>query len=336
MTEHSTLLKRAFRASFSVLLACSAFAGESRPTSQGDIQKAVERAKLVRAQKKLVPNVLQSSALLMKIGDVRCGQALFKIEDAKGENGAAYKLSERFKAGMSENGQSALIDYSGTFFLAADLTLVSGELQAKSNLLSKSDNKKQAVVSRATLIVKDNTLAWERSEQKDGKDSPKSSRKIALHGVRPMPKNALLALSALVMESEKDGWKPDPKNALCVPVIDLGWEMDSFDVEPAWVSFDQPAYTHAKGSAAVMRVRSLVGEVTDKGLEIEPPLPQVWLSVQLWALDGKAHALSHPAPEDPRIKIEIADPASLDIESPLEMDAIERAMSASAAKPEKK
>lgn len=314
----------------------SVLAGESRPTSQGDIQKAVERANIIRAQKKLVGNVLQSSALIMKIGEVRCGQALLKIEDAKGENGAVYKLSERFKAGMSEEGQSALVDYSGTFFLAVDLTLISGQLRASSDLTSKNDGKKQALNSLATISLKDDTLIWQRTEQKDGKEGPKSSRRVKLHGVRPMPKNALLALAALVVESEKDGWKPDPKNALCVPAIDLGWELDNCEIEPAWVSFDQPAYTHPKGTAAVMRVRSLVGEVTEKGLEIEAASPQVWLGVQTWALDGRAHSLSHPAPDDTRIKIETVDAAGFDVESALEMEKIEKALSASGAKPEKK
>jgi len=326
-------MRALFAVPFVLILAVGLVAGESRPTSQSDIQKAVERAKLVRAQKKLVPGVLQSSALVMKMGEARCGQALLKIENAGGENGAVYKLSGRFKAGMSENGQSALIDYTGTFLLAADLTLVSGELRAASDLLSKSDGKKQAVISSATLNVKDDTLFWERSEQKDGKDSPKTAKKIALHGVRPMPKNALLALAALTMESEKDGWKPEPKSALCVPVIDLGWEMDSFEVEPAWISFDQPTHMNPKDTAAVMRVRSLVGEITDKGLEIEPPLPQVWLSVQLWALDGRAHALSHPPPDDPRIKIELADPATVNVEGTLDLEQIEKASANSSAAP---
>lgn len=319
--------------------ACPVFTGESRPTSQGDIQKAVERARTIRAQKKIVPNVLQSSALIMKIGEVRCGQALLKIEDAKGEGGAEYKLTERFKAGMSEEGQSVLVDCSNTFLLAADLALISGEMRVSSDVTLKADGKKQQIANVGTLSVKDDTLFWQNTERKNGSEARTGSRKIALHGIRPLPMNALLALAALVNESEKDGWKPDPKNALCVPVIAFDGQFfvtDSIDIQPAWLSFDQPAYTHPKGTAAVMRVRTLVGEVSDKGLEIEPPSPQVWMGVQTWALDGRAHALNHPAPEDARVKIEIADPASVDLESPIDMEKIEKATVDGAPRPVKK
>ncbi|HYG77108.1 MAG TPA: hypothetical protein VEK08_19040 [Planctomycetota bacterium] len=305
----------------------SLLAGESRPTSQGDIKKAIERARALRAQTKLVPGVLQSSGLILKAGDVRLGQATLRIDDAKGEGGATYKLSEQYKTAIVEDGKGAQIRYSGTLLLGSDLALLSGELKQTAEL-KDSDGKEQTATTTITLKLDGDTLTYERTAQRKGEDKPFASekKKIALHGERPMPMNALLGLAVFVSNAEKDGWKPDPKNALCVPVLDLNWEMVDVGVEPAWVSFDQPTYMEPKNTAAVMRVRVLVGEVGEKGLEVDAPEPQVWRAVQTWALDARAKALAHPAPPDPRIKIEPADAESVDIETPLDLAKIGAAL----------
>lgn len=300
----------------------AAFSAERRPTGTGDIQKALERGAAMREQKALVPGALQSSALVLKIGDVRCGHATIRIEDAKGEGGAVYRLRVTFKAAMAQDDESAVMDYGGAFLLGPDLALISGKMSTAWETRRK--DRQQATKATAELSVQDGVFSWQRFEQgPDGKEpAAKASRKTKLNGVRPIPRNALLALAVFVSGAEKDGWKPDPAKPLCVPALETDYEMDSFQIEPAWISFDLPAYTNPKGTAAQMRARFLVGEITGKGLEVEPPEPAVWLEQHVWALDGRAHALSHPAPDDPRIKIETVDPAALDENAPLDLEKI--------------
>ncbi|MCY3018642.1 MAG: hypothetical protein NTW87_06385 [Planctomycetota bacterium] len=274
----------------------------------------------------------------MKVGDVRCGQAAVKVEEAKGEGGAAYKLTESFKVAMAEEGQTAIVEYSGTFLLGPDLGLLSGRMRTRSDLTDKDSGKRQALHALLDLTVTADALAWQRSEQKDGAQAPvvKEKKTMALHGVRPVPQNALPGLAAFVMAAGKDGWQPDPRNGLCLPVLNLTAELDGFEIEPFWVSFDMPAFNNPKGTAAQMRARALVGEITDKGFEVSPPSPPVWQAVQLWALDAQCCPLSHPAPEDKRIAVEAADPATLDMNAALDMEKIAAALTANEPKEKKK
>ena len=313
-------------------------ASESRPSSQSDVRKALERGAELRKQTHLVPNVVQKYALIMRAGGdagtaaggARCGPAVVTIEAVKGEAlaGAVYKLSAQFKAAMAGEGESAVIDYSGTFLLAADLGLLSGQTRTHSKLSSKAGNKQQELVSQASVAVRDDTLIWELTQAKeDGKDTaPKPAKKFPLHGVRPIPKNALFCVAAFAAAAAKDGWQPDDRESYCIPTLDLGWEMDNFAIEPSWITFAAPAPADPKGSAARMNVRWLVGEIDEKGLQIEPPEPAIWQARQTWPLDARCRPLAHPKPDDPRISVEPADPATLDLNEPLDLEKISAAM----------
>jgi len=303
-------------------------AGETRPTSRGDIKKAIERARTLRTQTKMVPGVLQASGLTIKIGDVRLGQATLRIDDAKGEGGATYKLTEQYKTAIAEEEKWAQVRYTGTLLLGADLALLSGELKQTAELTDRTDNRRQTTTTIISLKTEGDSLTWTRSATRKGEDKPFSSesKKVALYGERPLPMNALLGLAVFSSNTERDGWKPDPKNGLCVPVLDLNWEMEDVNIEPAWISFDSPTYVDPKGSAAVLRVRVLVGEIGEKGLDVDAPSPPIWRAQQVWPLDGRAKALAHPTPPDPRINIESADPATLDVDAPLDLEKIAGAL----------
>ena len=311
--------------SFALLLVCAiSFAGETRPAAEADLRRAIQRGQAVRKQSALVPGVLHKYELVMKAGDVRCGHARVEIEDAKGEGGATYRLRESFKAAVAEAGESAVIDYSGTFLLSADLGLISGKMEARSESKSAADAQKQTRVRNATLSLQDDKLVFELAGE-GGKEARKSV--LPLSGVRPVPKNALLAIAQFAAR-EKEKFSPDVKDPFCVPAFDVDWESDLFQVEAAWVSFDLSGYTHPKGSVAQMRVRYLAAEITDKGLEVEPPAPQLWQAVQVWPLDAQYRPLAHPAPDDPRISVESVDLDSIDTNAPLDLDKIEKALQA--------
>jgi len=329
-----------------VLVSTLGAASEARPSSQSEVRKGLERGAALRKQTQLVPGVVQRYALLMKAGGVRCGHAMVTIEAAKGDAGAGavYKLSEQLKAAMAGEGESAVIDYDAAFLLGADLGLLSGQMRTHSKLSKPAgtdsqfpNNRKlfpvsvpvqQELVSQASVAVRDDALIWELTQSKeDGKDAaPKVAKKFPMHGVRPIPKNALFGVAAFASAAAKDGWQLDGKESYCVPTLDLGWEMDNFAIGPAWITFTPPAPADPKGSAARMNVRWLVGEIEEKGLQVEPPEPAVWLARQTWPLDAHCCPLAHPKPDDPRITAESADPATLDLNTPLDLEKIAAAM----------
>ncbi|MGD0088749.1 MAG: hypothetical protein ABSE73_02410 [Planctomycetota bacterium] len=326
-----------------VVLSACAGASEARPASQADVKQGLERGAALRNQTQLVPNVIQKYALITRAGGVRCGHAVVTIEDAKGEAGAVYRLREQFKAAVAGEGESALIDYSATFLLASDLCLLSGQMRTHSDLSNKGQNKHQDLVSQASVAIREDTLVWELSpQQEDGQagtpqaaKQAKQSKKFPLHGVRPIPKNALFGLAAFALAGAKDGWQPDPKESLCVPTLDLGWEMDNFAVEAAWITFAPPALTDPKGSAARMGVRWLVAEIDEQGLEVVPPEPAVWLARQTWPLDAHCRPLAHPAPDAQGMTVECSDPETLDPNAPLDLEKIAAAMKANEPKEQK-
>jgi hypothetical protein len=305
-------------------------ASEQRPSSEAQIQKAVARGKEVRNQRGVLNDVLQNHAMVMKAGEVRCGFATVKIEDAKGEGGGVYKMIETFKAASAEGDETATIDYSATFLLGADLGLISGNATSTCELSNSSDKKQQATISTLSLSVKDDALSYERAEQKKGETatSQKESKKISLHGIRPIPNNALSGVAVFVREAAKDGWKPDVKDALCVPVFNLAADPDSlnFNIDPVWITFDAPVYTNPKGTAVQMAQRFLAGDITEKGMEVEPPAPNVWQNRQLFPLDVHLHPLAQPSPGDPRIKVEVVEFSVLDLTTPLDLAKISAAM----------
>src|SRR5262249_29681024 len=71
------------------------------PPDAAQIAQALERGKMLRDLKGLVPNALISSAVTLKVGETRNGFAMVKLEDGRAD-GAVYKLTERLKVAMPE------------------------------------------------------------------------------------------------------------------------------------------------------------------------------------------------------------------------------------------
>ena len=335
--------KQRARAAFgAVLAACfisSLQAIEARPTKADDIRAAMTRAHDLRKKASgFNPLVAQTHALLLKSGDVRCGHAIVKVEKS-GDSGAVYKLEEQFKAAMDDGLQSVVIDYAGTYALDAGLALVSGECSYQFDNM-KNDGTRQKVLHTAKMRVKNGKIEWEAAEKADGdKEALKLDTKpVDLHGVMPIPRSALVAFVALA--GSQPNFKPNVKEAYCLPVLDVDWETNTLMIEPAWISVDEPipAFSQKappKGTAMQMRVRSLVGEVTEKGLEVETPVPEIWHNPQVWALDEKFRPLAHPVPDDVRINVEPIAPEKLKTDEPLDLSRIAQAMKEAVEKTEK-
>jgi len=322
------------------LLLGTVLGAEPRPTKSEDIRAAMTRAHELRKKaKEFNPLVAQSHALILKSGAERCGHAIVSVEKST-EAGAVYTLVERFKAAMDDGVQSVIVDYTGTFALDAGLGLLSGECTYQFDNM-KNDGTRQKVRHTAKMRVKDDKLEWEATEKADGQkeDLKLETRPIALHGVMPIPRSALVAFAALAGSSKTD-FKPNVKEAYCLPVLEMDWEQNALLIEPAWLSLDEPIPAFSsnappKGTAMQMRVRSLVGEVTEKGLEVETPAPEIWHRPQVWALDKKFRPLAHPAPDDVRIQVEAVDPAKLDTDVALNLGKIAAAMKAAVEQAEK-
>jgi hypothetical protein len=317
-----------------VMVSSVVFAGEPRPSSESAIKDGVLRGDVLRAKKSLVPAALQKYALTAKVGDVPCARALVHIEDAKGAGGAVYRLSETFNAAMADENEKSQGNYSGVFLLNADLGVISGELTMKTTVITGA--KTIATNSRCTLTIKDDELTWERTDEQAGAATqpPKETNKRPLHGVRPLPRNAILALAAFACS--EDGFKPNPKEGVCVPTIDYIWPSNSVVFDPAWMSLDLPAYNHPKGTALQVKVRYLSGDIEKDGFVIDSPSPTEWIAAQVFAVDKSMHPLAHPEPEDFRITVTPADPATMDVKAPFDLEKIATAMKAAEEKAEPK
>jgi len=325
-----------------VLAAClisQLHAIEARPTKAEDIRAAMTRAHELRKKASgFNPLVTQTHALLLKSLDERCGHAIVRIEKST-ESGGGYRLDEQFKAAMDDGVQSVVIDYSGSYALDAGLGLVSGECTYQFDNM-KNDGTRQKILHSAKMKVKNDKIEWEATEKADGdKEILKLETKpVDLHGVIPIPRSALVAFMALA--GSRPDFKPNVKEAWCLPVLDVDWEQNTLSIEPAWVSADEPIPAFSKnappkGTALQMRVRMLIGEVTDKGLEVETPVPELWHNPQVWALDEKFRPLAHPIPDDVRIHVEPIEPEKLKTDVPLDLGKIASAMKSAVEKAEK-
>ena len=270
-------------------------AEEKAPASSGEIQAALARGEALRQKKHIVADMLQSYTVLTKIGGEPCGFARVALEDAQGEGSATYRLVEQFTATVANSRQRAKISYNGSYLLGADLGLVSGTLHAQTD--SKSADKEQKVHLSARIETQDGNLTWQVEQRdQDGKTQPlREKQSLDLHGVRPIPSNALNVLASFAANKE----------SICVPALEINWQMISFDAIPAWLSFVPPAAVHPPGATVAMLVRYLVGEITDKGLAVEVPTPEVWGQVAPWLLDNSGRVLALPPQEDLRLTIEL-------------------------------
>ena len=273
----------------------------------------------------LNPLVLQRYAMILKAGDVRCGHAMVEITDAKGEGGATYKLTEHFKAAMSGDGQSARVDYSGELLLGADLGILSGVYKRHTEFMN--DKVTQNVDSTAMVTIKDDKLTWTLEELRKGDKTPVKldTKPMKLYGVKPAPKNALISFATLAATGT-EGFKPDPKEPYCVPTLEVDAEGNTAEIEPAWITLSPRSGTQPNNTAMQMRVRYIVGEANENGLEVETPTPDIWYSAITTPLDEKFRPLQFDIPDDPRIHAEAVAYSELKTDAPLELEKIEAAL----------
>jgi len=307
-------------------LCVSVCAAEQKPVSEDQMKAALAAGQRARESVKIAGALLPASALIVKSGGVRCGHAIIRV-DATTEGGAAYKMVENFKAATAEEGQTALVDYTGTFLLDGNLGLISGAMQTKQELRDLSKNKTQNSTLLATMVVKNKILTWKRQElDEQGKEvNATATHQIELKNVNPLPRNALTALSRIMLANGALKLEtPDKTPAICVPCVDLDFEMNDLVLDAGWLTFDKPTYVNPKDSAYVMRARYFGADVTDDGLDIETPTAIMWVAHQSWAFAADGRIVQHPNP-DRHVSVETVDAATLDVNTPLDFDAIRKA-----------
>ncbi|HLX63226.1 MAG TPA: hypothetical protein VKX17_18285 [Planctomycetota bacterium] len=305
---------------------------ESPPPSDVEIAQALERGKIVRNKKDIVPEALIKTAVILKADSARCGHALVKLEPAGGEGGATYKLTEKFKAAMPKDKSMEVMEYSGTLLLGADLSLLSGT-QSSERVVAAANSLDKETVS-ATISVKNDEISWVRKEKRStDPEFVTNSDPIKLHGVKPIPRNALVALAAFA--ATEPGFKAGISSPFCVPSLDMQWTIDDFMLQPAWLETDLPPKEknnpHPKAKLA-LRVRILNGKLDEKGMsvetppKIETPLPEgvktEWDDVMVWTFDDKFQIVGVPPSDGSEITTERADPDTFDPEAKLDFDQI--------------
>ena len=311
---------------FIFIAVSGAFSGEAapavKPPEAADITQAIERGKAVRDQKVLVPAALMRSAVILKAGPERCGHALVMIDDAKGDGGAVYRLTERLKIAMPQGNDIEVVEYTGSLLLAADLSLMSGKQASTRTVLSGKSSESETVT--ADIVVSGGELSWSKKEKRG--DEPEMLSKpepVKLHGVRPLPRNALIACAAFA--SNEPGFMPGVSSPFIVPSMDMGWTIDAFIVQPAWLSFEQPKNKSNPAAKLVMSVRYLDGEIDEKGLKLEPPASETWNEEpMLWTFDGKLQIVNQPAAGETLIQVETVDPLKLNLDEALDFPQIKK------------
>ncbi len=308
-----------------------------------EISQALARGKSLRSQTALLPTALVKAGVLLKAGGVRYGHALVRVEDAHGEGGAVYKLFESIKTCMPKGVDQEVIEYTGTFFLDADLTMRSGsQITTSTVTFDKFQDKKPAEPGKAPekevikiseketvtadIQVKDDSVIWVRKEKRG--DDPETISKgdpIKLHGVKPVPRNALIALAAFA--KAEPGFKAGISSPFCVPSLDTGGMIDEFLIQPAWLETDLARSANMPEAKLILRERFFEGELNDKGLTVEPPAVEMWSDVLIWAFSDNFKVVSlPPAPPDSHVETEVADPDTLDTNAPLDFAKIKAAL----------
>lgn len=297
-----------------IIMTAHSSASEQIP-SQNEIKAALKRGRAIRDQHEVVPDVLQRSAWIMKYNGVLCGQARVSIGELGGENGSVYKLTERYKVAQVSGDEAAVVEYQGSFFLTADLSINSAHLQQKSEFTNLKTAKSHTSNITTDARYKDETLTIERKDS----ENPPRTLKLKLHNERPMPENALIVLAALVAKQGNGALAT--AEPLCVAVLSSNADLDVGAIEPAWVSFGPAGKDSPAGAAAQMHVRHLVGEVGKKSMEVDVPGAAVWKNVQSSVLDASFHLLLPPAPPDSggMLTVEPADAKSPDLDAPIDL-----------------
>lgn len=286
---------------------CSAEELPAPPTDE-QLKQALERGRQVREQKSIVPEALMKSAVLLKAGNERCGHALVRIEDAKGSGGAVYRMIENLKVCMPQGNDLETVEYTGDLLLAADLTLMSGKQASTRTVVSGKTSAVETVV--AEITVDGGELKWARKE-KSGDDPQTISEPEAhkLHGVRPVPRNAVIALAAFA--SKEGGFMPGISSPFMVPTLDMGTTIDTFLIQPAWLSFELPKDKKDPNVKMNMAVRYLDAEIDEKGMKVEPPAAETFADTMSWTFDKNLRILAQPSAGETMIQVETTDPDKL-------------------------
>jgi hypothetical protein len=311
------------------LLCVPAWALEQRPVSSEQINAALAAGERARQSGKVEGMPLPTSALIVKNGGVRSGHAIVRVEAAPPESHASYRLVESFKAAAAEGTQFAVVDYSGTYLLDEHLGVISAELETRQELQDPSNQRKQVTRLLGSMSIKDGNLVWQRrAVDENGKETNATSvHELKVGTVRPLPRNALAALPKLMLANGAlEIAAADKTPALCVPCVDLDWEMNDLMLDAAWLTFDKPVYTNPKGSAFQMRARYMGADIEDNRLIVETPPPAMWAAYQNWAFAPSCAILQHPSPGSIHVEVETVDAATLDVNVPLDLQAIQKAM----------
>ena len=284
-----------------ILWGATAFAASEKP-SGAEIKAALERGKIVRDVKELIPAALGKNAFVIKINGVRCGHGITTLEDAKGEGGAIYKLTEEARSAQADDETARIYDYKGTYLLNSRLGLVSGTLHWKETTKNLAEKKDDVTDESCSMRVEKDALKWEANV---GGEISKDS--TPLNGETPIPQSILCTLAAFLGKSSDGFGKP-----LCVPELSPRADKDSFDIQTAWITFDQAKDKPVAGFAKLIH---LVGAPERK--EIEGLTSVSWSAPQILTLDGVS-ITSYPAAA-PGIDVEPIAPEKLDPEASLDL-----------------
>ena len=276
-------------------------ASASEKPSGAEIKAALERGKILRDLKELIPTALGKNAFVITINGVRCGHGITTLEDAKGEGGAVYRLTEESRSATADDAGAIVVDYKGTYLLNGGLGVISGSLRWKENVTKFKDNKQQTHEDTCELRVAGDELKWDATL---GGNPSKDS--TPLRGDTPIPQSLLTTLVAFAGRTADGFGKP-----FCVPELTPRTDQDSFDIQPAWISIERAK----KPGTAIARMLHLVGVPERKELEGLPAA--VWTTPQVWSLDG-VNITSYPAPAA-GIDVDAVAPEKLDPEAPLDL-----------------
>jgi len=295
-----------------MLLQSGFSAEESKAPSDSEIKAAVERGNTIRKRTALVPGVLGKNAFIIKVGGVRCGHGMTTIEDAQGEKGAVYRLTEQSRSALASDEGGAVMDVKGVYLLDGGLGMLDATLTWTNKLNTKS-NKQQVERYSCVMKVDGKTLTW--SNDWSGK---KAEESLPLHGQTPVPQSILTIVAALAEAANIES-KP-----VCILELWPVNQQEPVDVQPVWLGLSKDRIENKPVTR--VSVTHLVGEVTEGGLTVDSKM-SVWKDAQTWTLDPQFHTISQPVPNPP-LSVDSVDPDKLEPEMPLDLEKIAAAMKA--------
>jgi hypothetical protein len=309
-------------------------AGDARPLKQDEIEAAIERGNTLRVQEEIVPAALQSCAVIMKRGGVRCGHVYMSILGARNEGGGTYRFNLQMKAAVVRDDKAIIIQNDGTFLLGSDLSLINGELNTKSEWQERGAGGGPLGQQMLKFSTANDTLLCEVSERsvESAEFKKTAEQKVPLKTFKPIPSEVLVALASFA--AKKDSLTLNDGKGVCVPTISLS-ETRTLGVKPAWISFHMPGDS-LKGMsriskdeiASIVRIRYLKGGMSEGGLQVTPPTAEEWTTAANYGLDARQRVVALPATHDTAVTLEAVEPSKLNPKEPFDFDAIIRSFEA--------